>query len=227
MWSEFYSFETIKGGMIDTVKVTPDQIRYAYNGLYKDMTENTFLRFDYICFQDSTTANSAIQKIRNGLAFDSLKIQNDSKIIHAFFSDKNKWVPVSDCGNYKTQLLGQEAGSYLMALNFDSFFVLLKIIDKKKSKELLGYATYEESYPKLKNQLAWEKIKNQITKKTAEYAVGSNVKINYEALKRIDLTRISSMTVRFLGFGGSISGVPVYTPNYEWTELLDSRTLLP
>jgi len=161
MWSEFYSFETIKGGMIDTVKVTPDQIRYAYNGLYKDMTENTFLRFDYICFQDSTTANSAIQKIRNGLAFDSLKIQNDSKIIHAFFSDKNKWVPVSDCGNYKTQLLGQEAGSYLMALNFDSFFVLLKIIDKKKSKELLGYATYEESYPKLKNQLAWEKIKNQ------------------------------------------------------------------
>lgn len=227
MWSEFYSFETIRGGMIDTVKVTQDQIRSAYNELYKDMTENTFLRFDYACFQDSATANSAIQKIRNGLAFDNLKIQNDSKIINAFFSDKNKWVPISDCGNYKTQLLEQETDSYLGTLNYDSLYVLVKIIDKKKSKELLGYASYEESYPQLKNQLAWEKIKNQITKKTAEYAVGSNVKINYEALKRIDLTRISSMTMRFLGFGGSISGVPVYTPNYEWAELLDSIMLLP
>ena len=227
MWSEFYSFETIRGGMIDTVKVNQDQIRNAYNEIYKDMTENTFLRFDYVCFQDSITANSAIQKIRNGLAFDSLKIQNHSKIIDAFFSDKNKWVPVSDCGNYKTQLLELEAGSYLGTLNYDFSFVLVKIIDKKKSKELLGYATYEESYPKLKKQLAWEKIRNHITQKTAEYAVVSKVKINYEALKRIDLTKISSMTVRFLGFGGNLSGVPVYTPNYEWTELLDSRTLLP
>ena len=227
MWSEFYAFETIKGGMIDTVKVNQDQIRSAYNEIYKDMTENTFLRFDYVCFEDSATANSAIQKIRDGLAFDSLKTQNDSKIISAFFSNKNRWVPVSDCGDYKTQLLGQEAGIYLGVLNFDSSFVLVKIIDKKKSKELLGYATYEESYPKLKNQLTLEKIKSQITKKTAEYAVVSKVRINYEALKRIDLTRISSMTVRFLGFGGSISGVPVYTPNYEWTELLDSRRLLP
>jgi len=227
MWSEFYAFETIRGGMIDTVKVNQDQIRNAYNEIYKDMTENTFLRFDYACFEDSTTANSAIQKIKNGFVFDSLKIQNNSQIINAFFSDKDKWVPVSDCGRYKTQLLELEAGGYLGTLNFDSSFVLVKIIDKKKSKELLGYATYEESYPKLKNQLSWEKIKSQITKKTAEYAVVSKVKINYEALKRIDLTRISSMTVWFLGFGGSISGVPVYTPNYEWTELLDSRTLLP
>jgi len=227
MWSEFYAFETIKGGMIDTVKVSQDQIRNAYNEIYKDMTDSTFLRFDYICFQDSATAISALQKIRNGLGFDSLKIKNNAKIINVFFSDKNKWVPVSDCGNYKTQLLRQEAGGYLGVLNFDSSFVLVKIIDKKKSKELLGYATYEESYPKLKNQLAPEKIKNQITKKTAEYAVHSNVKINYEALRRLDLTRISSMTVRFLGFGGSISGVPVYMPNYEWMELLESRTILP
>ncbi len=227
MWSEFYAFETIRGGMIDTVKVNQDQIKSAYNEIYKDMTENTFLRFDYVCFEDLTTANSAIQKIKNGLAFESLKIQNGSRIENAFFSNKNKWVPVSDCGHYKTQLLEQGTDSYLGPLNFDSSFVLVKIIDKKKSKELLGYATYEESYPKLKNQLAWEKIKSQITKKTAEYAVVSKVKINYEALKRIDLTKISSMTVRFLGFGGSISGVPVYTPNYEWTELLDARTLLP
>ena len=227
MWAEFYAFETIRSGMIDTVKVNQDQIRSAYNEIYKDMTENTFLRFDYVCFQDSTTANSAIQKIKNGLTFESLKIQNGSRIENAFFSNKNKWVPVSDCGNYKTQLLEQGTDSYLGPLNFDSSFVLVKIIDKKKSKELLGYATYEESYPKLKKQLAWDKIKSQITKKTAEYALVSKVKINYEALKRIDLTRISSMTVRFLGFGGSLSGVPVYTPNYEWTELLDSRTLLP
>ena len=52
----------------------------------------------------------------------------------------------------------------------------------------------------------------------------SKVTINYEALSKIDLTRISSVTVRFLGFGGSISGVPIYTPNYEWTELVDSKT---
>ena len=227
MWSEYYSFETIKGGMLDTVEVTPAQIRKTYNSIYKDITENTFMRFDYICLQDSTRANDLSRAIKNGIVFDSLKTLSGQKIEGAFFSDNKKWISVSECGDYKTQLLKLEAGDSLEPFNYDSLFVVLKIIDKKKSKEMLGYASYEESYPQLKKQLAWEKLKNQITKRTADYAVSSDVKINYEALKKIDLTRISSMTIRFLGFGGQISGVPVYTPNYEWTDLLDVKTLLP
>ena len=227
IWSEYYSFETIRGGMIDTVKISPDKIRSVYNDIYKDMTENTFVKFDYVCFQDSALANSVVQKIMSGLTFEEMKNKSNSRIENDYFSDKNKWVPVSDCGNFKTQLIEKEPGSYLGPIKHDSLYVLIKVVDKKKSKELLGYSSYEEAYPKLKNQLAWEKIKGQITKTTANFAVGANVKINYEALKKIELTRISSMTIRFLGFGGSISGVPVYTPNYEWTELLDSKTLLP
>jgi hypothetical protein len=227
MWSEFYSFETIRGGMIDTVKISPDKIRSVYNDIYKDMTENTFMKFDYACFRDSTIANSVVQKIMSGLTFEGMRNKSSSKIENEFYSEKNNWVPVSDCGNFKTQLIEKEPGSYLGPIKHDSLYVLIKVVDKKKSKELLGYSSYEEAYPKLKNQLAWEKIKGQITKKTADFAVGANVKINYEALKKIELTRISSITIRFLGFGGSISGVPVYTPNYEWTELLDSKTLLP
>jgi hypothetical protein len=227
MWSEFYSFETIRGRMLDTVKVSQDQIRSAYNTIYKAMSDNTFLKFDYACFHDSAAAGSAIQKINNGLAFDSLKNHNNLKIENSFFSNKEKWVAISDCGESKTQLLQHESGEVLGPINYDSLYIVLKIIDKKKSKELMGYASFEESYPKLKRQLAWEKIKSQIKNKTADFAVNTNVRIDYEALKKVDITRISSMTVRFMGFGGSISGVPVYTPNFEWTDLLDSKTLLP
>ena len=227
MWSEFYAFETVKSVMIDTVKISENQVRSAYNGIYRDITENIFMKFDYACFHDSFLANSAMQKIMNGFEFDSLKSQNSLKLSNSFFSDKNKWVPLSDCGDYKTKLSQLEVGSLLDIINFDSLYVLVKIMDKKNSKELMGYASYEETYSKLKKQLAWEKIKNQITKKTADYAVSLKITINYETLSKLDLTRISSVTVRFLGFGGSISGVPIYTPNYEWTELVDSKTLFP
>ena len=71
----------------------------------------------------------------------------------------------------QNQLNQLEVGSLLDIINFDSLYVLVKIMDKKKSKELMGYASYEETYSKFKKQLAWEKIKNQITKKTADYAL--------------------------------------------------------
>ncbi|PKL88427.1 MAG: hypothetical protein CVV23_10415 [Ignavibacteriae bacterium HGW-Ignavibacteriae-2] len=227
MWSEFYSFETIRGGMIDTVNIAQEKIKNAYDNIYKGITENTFYKFDYACFSDSAASKSEYQKIMSGFGFDSLVKQKGSRIENAFFSDRNKWVPVSDCGKYKTKLLEQEAGGILLINDFDSLSVLVKIVDKKTSKEILGFKSYEDSFRELKKRLALEEINNQITQKTAEYAAGSKVKINYDALKRIDLTNISSMTVRFMGFGGSISGVPVYTPNYEWTELLDSKMLLP
>ncbi|MCK9281297.1 MAG: peptidylprolyl isomerase [Melioribacteraceae bacterium] len=140
IWSEYYTFETIRGGMIDTVKITEDEIRNAYSKIYKEMNKNTFGKTDSTCLEDSS---------------------------------------------------------------------------------------YENVHSKVKTQLAMEKIKYRITKKTADFAVRSKVIINYNVLSKMDLTNISSMTIRFMGFGGSISGVPVYTPNYEWTELLDSKTVIP
>ncbi|MFA7289721.1 MAG: peptidyl-prolyl cis-trans isomerase [Melioribacteraceae bacterium] len=140
MWKEYYTFETIRGSMIDTIKIDESEIKNAYAKIYKEITKNNFAKSDSAGFEDSY---------------------------------------------------------------------------------------YENVHSKVKTQLAMEKIKYRITKKTADFAVRSKVIINYDALKKMDLTNISSMTVRFMGFGGSISGVPVYTPNYEWTELLDSKTIIP
>ena len=227
MWSEFYSFETIRGGMLDTVDVRTEEVRNAYNNIYKNMTENIFLQFDYKCFADSNKANDGFDQIQKGKIFDNLQSSKDLKISNAFFSDNKKWIPISECGDYKDDLLKLEKGSCPKPFRYDSLFVLLKVIDKKQSKEMLGYASYDEAYPQLKKQLAWEKIQNKITKKTADFAVGAEIKVNYEEQKKLDMTRISSMTVRFIGFGGSVSGVPIYIPNNQWVDLLDSKQLLP
>ncbi|KUO62991.1 hypothetical protein APF79_14515 [bacterium BRH_c32] len=125
--------------------------------------------------------------------------------------------------------------SLTVAASFDRYirsYIEGELLYKEGIKEKLLYVPEVQKYLKMWREyysfetirdgmLDDEKMRFQITKKTAEYALKSNIKVNYEALKRIELTRINSTTIRYFGFGGSLSGVPIYTPNYEWTERLE------
>jgi hypothetical protein len=83
---------------------------------------------------------------------------------------------------------------------------------------LTGNMSYSEAEPLIRERIANQKIKSAITQKTAEFVKGTTIKINYDVLEKIELTEINSFTMRNLGFGGTITGVPLYSPNYEWAD---------
>ncbi len=67
------------------------------------------------------------------------------------------------------------------------------------------------------DNFASKKVKLQIINKTNAFAENTSITINYDVLKSIEVTKINSFTIRHMGFGGSITGAPIYAPNYEWT----------
>jgi hypothetical protein len=62
--------------------------------------------------------------------------------------------------------------------------------------------------------------------KTALLASKYNVRINMAVLKEIKVTNINLVTVRKIGFGGSISGVPINQPNNDWIDYLQAGSLI-
>lgn len=79
----------------------------------------------------------------------------------------------------------------------------------------------------IKDKIAFQKVNKQIKEKTIELVLGTKVRINYDALQRIELTMINSFTRRNIGFGGTISGAPLYIPNYEWANYNQIKTPAP
>jgi hypothetical protein len=92
---------------------------------------------------------------------------------------------------------------------------------------LTGNQKFETIAPLIRTRIANEKLKPVITKMTARLASGAAIKINYENLNKVELTKISSFAIRNLGFGGTLTGVPMYMPNYDWAESKNTVNQLP
>lgn len=207
------------------ISLSVDEFMNIENKFTKDELESNFISFD------SDTLKFG--KYLRALYFNGFKIPSkDSLTVAATFDRYIRGYVEGELlykeGIKENLLFTPEVQKYLkMWSEYYSFETIRgKMLDtvKIRSSEINKGdqdTSIDSVSPELKSQLTKEKIRFQITKKTAEYALKSNIKINYDALKRIELTRINSTTIRYFGFGGSITGVPIYTPNYEWTEMLE------
>ena len=57
---------------------------------------------------------------------------------------------------------------------------------------------------------------SKLISRTIQYAINTDIKINYDLLSKIDVSNINTFAIRRLGFGGSISAVPIDLPFYKW-----------
>jgi len=93
--------------------------------------------------------------------------------------------------------------------------------------KLTGSRSPEEAKAVLHKTIALNKLNNIITEKTAGFASAKTININYDLLRAIEITKINSLVIRNLGFGGTINAVPLYIPNYKWIYSEKSSYPLP
>jgi hypothetical protein len=223
MWTEYYAFETAKGNMLDTVNIPLSEIEYEINRKQIFKTKQELVKLNYICYKDSASLNDILVNLEPGMCFDSLKRENEISIHNAFFSDSTSWIPLSICGEFKSEISELSPGEFLEPIKWDSLFVVLKLSDKKQIAEDTSAFVSENTVENVKDILALQKLKAQIVNATYKLAMNTSIKINYEILQSLEVTKINSFTIRYMGFGGSITGVPIYAPNYEWSGMLNTK----
>ena len=73
MWSEFYAFETLRGGILDTVRIPQDQIKLAFNKLHKEPADKR----DPGELKVNETYEEASPKLKRQMAWEKIKNKID------------------------------------------------------------------------------------------------------------------------------------------------------
>jgi len=223
MWLEYYAFETAKGNMHDTVNISMNEIQDEISRIQKHQKKQELVKLNYLCYDNSTSLKDMFAKRDKGISFDTLKKENGINIQNAFFSDSTTWIPLTICGDLTSEIYKLNPGEFLEPIKWDSLFVVLRLSDKKQIDEDSSAFKDVNRVERAKDKLATEKIKKQLVNITYEFARKTPIKINYEILKSLEVTKINSFSIRYMGFGGSIMGVPIYLPNYEWAWMLNTK----
>lgn len=205
MWNEYYLAEAAKDLFLDCQEIIPF-IWDEYLIKNSDAANGVEFRFDYRCFSDS---NKITDYKLNTSSNKQLEIASPTKLKGLFFSAKEKWVPLEKCGAFKDELINLQSGEFLRPIKYDSIYVLIQIIERRMKLQLCNRLAV--------NRYGYDiNIQDKLNLKTIQYAKNTDIKIEYDLLRKIDVPFINTFAIRRLGFGGSISAVPIYLPFNKW-----------
>ena len=96
-------------------------------------------------------------------------------------------------------------------------YSIFKLIEKQDEK-VIPPKPFEKFKEQYKQDLTNHKLYNKITDFTYKLAVKFGVSLNLDLIEQIEVTSVPSFGMRFLGFGGKVTAVPLIAPNVDWAE---------
>jgi len=228
MWKDNYLAQVLKSQMIDTVKITGSELKNYYDEKYHSEKTPTQVKIVEILTNNLETAEKVLSEIKIGKDINKLAV----KYSKLKWAKKNKgelgWFPATAYGEIGRIASKMEIGKVYGPLKTEKGYAIFKLIDKKKEKINPPSKSFAEIKNSLRNELAQRKLYKSFIKRTVKFAEQIKISINYDLLKKIKLTNINSFAIRYLGFGGKITAVPILAPFYDWVNVLKSgKQILP
>jgi hypothetical protein len=222
MWRNNYLSQMYRINLIDSARVSNEEIIEYYNQLYKTNQQVTKVKVIEFSSPDLSIMETALNRLQDGKDFKSTLSDIQGAVIK-----EPDYFPVTENGEMGRIAGTMEIGEVYGPLNTGSEFVIFKLLDKNQSALTLP-ATYEEVKETLRGQLINRKLYTQMKDKIISAAANKNITINDKALADLKVTEINMFVFRHMGFGGRIWGVPYSPPFFEWMkEVKDVKRLLP
>ena len=216
-WRENYLFQGLKDKFRDSVQVTEEEV-FNY---YQRNHEPEWIPMQVNIIEILTDSLEIVQKI-----FDELKTGANFKNLSNLYN-KREWIKKSG-GEYGLFPVTQhgEIGRIASTMNIDDIYgplkldegySIFKLIDKQESKTIPAQP-FEKFKDKYKQDLIYQKQHKKITDFTYGLSVKYGVILNLDLLEQIKVTTLPSFGIRYLGFGGKMTAVPLIAPNVDWAE---------
>lgn len=217
IWKEYYLFQYLMDQFKDSVNVSDDEIYSYYLKNNQPESYPMLVNIIEILTDSIQTADSIMQKIKMGADFKTL----------ARKYNKREWTKKND-GEYGLFAISQhgevgkiastlEVGDVYGPLKLDEGYSIFKLIDKQDAK-IIPPKPFEKFKEQYKLDLTYQKLTNKITEFTYNLAVKYGINLNLDLLEEIKVTALPSFGIRFLGFGGKMTAVPLTVPNVDWSE---------
>jgi parvulin-like peptidyl-prolyl isomerase len=216
-WRKHYLFQALKAQYSDSVQVSEDEV-YRY---YQRNHKPEWIPMQVNIIEILTDSLEIVQKIFNEL--------NDGKDFKEICNRYNKreWTkksggeyglfPVTENGEIGRIASTMNIGDIYGPLELKEGYSIFKLIDKQEQK-LIPEQPYEKVKDKYRQDLTYQKLYKKMTDFTYALSVKYGVSLNLDLLEQISVTTLPSFGIRFLGFGGKMTAVPLIAPNVDWAE---------
>lgn len=216
MWKDNYLFQALRAKFYDSVSVSDEEAQSYYKKYNKEIHYPAQVNILEILADNQEAVSGYMDMLNNGADFralaDSFTIRKSTKGKGGEFG----WFPVILYGEIGKVAATLEVGDIYGPIKTNDGYSLIKVIGKKQDYVEYPKKSYEQLKNDIKATIGYAKLKYKIDRYTAELAIKHGFSLDPDALGSLDLTEINSLGIRYLGFGGSVTGVPIIAPNTDW-----------
>jgi hypothetical protein len=216
MWFDNYLFQILQNQFLDSLDISDEEVYDYFQTEVKNKQNSVLVNIVEILTDSLELVQHILNELKNGIDIRELAGKYTKR---EWTKDRNGEFGLSEADNYgeigiiASQL---EVGDIYGPLELPEGYSVFQLIDRRKNTELpLSFEKIKNEY---KNQLKYKKLRSKINEFTTQLALKYGLEINWDILNSIEVTNINSFGIRYLGFGGKITAVPLLAPNNNWVE---------
>ncbi|MBZ0198756.1 MAG: peptidylprolyl isomerase, partial [Ignavibacteriaceae bacterium] len=217
IWKENYLTQVLQNQFIDSVEVTQREVIAEYNRTNKKDEYIPMVNIIEVLTADAETSQEVLNKLNAGE--DIYKLAEQFSIRKATKKTNGEWglVSVDSLGEIGEIAAKMEIGELYGPVKLKEGYSIFKLKEKVDKKVVMP-EPFEKKKAEITRKLALEKVKAKMVRFTVTLARKYGFAVDLNLLESIEVTNINSCGMRFLGFGGKITAVPLSAPNTEWIE---------
>lgn len=217
LWRQNYLFQMLKDKFRDSVTVSDEEVFTYYERINQTQSYPMLVNIVEIL----TDSIENVEKI-----FDEINSGVDIKMIAKKYN-KREWTkkkdgeyglfPISQYGEIGKIASTMNVGDVYGPLKLPEGYSIFKLIDKK-DEEIIPPQPFERVKNQYREELTFKKLNKKMNDYTYQLAFKYGITLNIDRLQEIQVTSLPSFAIRFLGFGGKITAVPILAPNVDWAD---------
>ncbi|MBI1938313.1 MAG: peptidylprolyl isomerase [Ignavibacteriales bacterium] len=218
MWKDYYFQQTFVSEKIYNNTVSDSVLHQYFANNYQNKITSEVVRVSYVFNNDVKIIRDVIEKLKTGGNIEELHSQYSLDFQEL---TSNEWISYTQLKNLLNMSGEIPANEIYGPLKIDGGYLILKINERKEIKN--ETQSFNSVKNRLKNELLVKQNEQSLLEKTAALTNKYDIKIDIGVLNSAQVTNINLMTIRNIGFGGSITAVPISPPNFKWIELPSVR----
>jgi parvulin-like peptidyl-prolyl isomerase len=217
IWRANYLFQILREKFRDSVSVSEDEVLSYYEKLNQPESYPMLVNIVEVLTDSIENVEKIFEEINSGV---------DIKTVAKKYN-KREWTKKKD-GEYGLFAISQygEIGKIASTMNVGDVygplklpegFSIFKLIDKQ-SEKIIPAQPFERVKNQYREELTFNKLNKKMTDYTYKLAVKHRISLNIDRLQEIQVTTLPSFAIRYIGFGGKITAVPILAPNVDWAD---------
>lgn len=214
-WTDNYLFQLLQNNIVDSVKVTDQEIRDYYEQLNKPKVFPTVVNIIEVLTSSLDVVDTVLDEISKGANIRLLAAKYSERDFTKGKNGEFGRFSVSSYGDIGRIAATMEVGDIYGPLKVPEGYSIFQLIEKYEEyiEPLKPLDQVKEQY---KLDLKFDKARMKLIDFTYNLALKHDIELNLTEFDNVEVTRIPSFGIRHLGFGGKIAAVPILAPNVEW-----------